>query len=78
MLRGGAYINPAQLKVPRDAPVRAEWLAGFKEDIAPLRARLDGSRWRARRRWRTPPVQASAAAAPASLSGAAAAGPAPR
>ena len=34
--------NPAQLKVPRDAPVQAAWLAGFKADIAPLRARLDG------------------------------------
>jgi len=42
VLRGGAYINPTQLKVPRDAPIKAAWLAGFRDDIAPLRARLDG------------------------------------
>ncbi len=43
VLRGGAYMNPAQLKVPRDAPVKAEWMASFTEAIAPLRARLDGT-----------------------------------
>jgi hypothetical protein len=43
ILRGGAYINPGQLKVPRDAPVRADWLPGFKADLAPLQARLDGA-----------------------------------
>lgn len=42
VLRGGAYMNPGQLKVPRDAPVKAEWLDGFKAAIAPLAARLDG------------------------------------
>jgi murein DD-endopeptidase MepM/ murein hydrolase activator NlpD len=42
VLRGGAYMNPAQLKVPRDAPVKAEWLPGFKATIGPLAARLDG------------------------------------
>lgn len=42
VLRGGAYVNPAQLKVPRDAPVRADWLPGFKAAVAPLAARLDG------------------------------------
>jgi len=42
VLRGGAYMNPAQLKVPRDAPVKADWLPGFKAAIAPLAARLDG------------------------------------
>jgi len=42
VLRGGAYMNPSQLKVPRDAPVRAEWLPGFQDAIAPLAARLDG------------------------------------
>jgi murein DD-endopeptidase MepM/ murein hydrolase activator NlpD len=42
VLRGGAYMNPAQLKVPRDAPVKAEWLPGFKAAIGPLAARLDG------------------------------------
>jgi hypothetical protein len=35
-------MNPAQLKVPRDAPVKEEWLPGFKAAIAPLSARLDG------------------------------------
>ena len=43
VLRGGAYMNPAQLKVPRDAPVKAEWMPAFMEAIAPLRARLDGT-----------------------------------
>ncbi len=42
VLRGGAYMNPAQLKVPRDAPVRADWLPGFQAAVAPLAARLDG------------------------------------
>jgi murein DD-endopeptidase MepM/ murein hydrolase activator NlpD len=42
VLRGGAYMNPAQLKVPRDAPVRSDWLPGFHEAIAPLQSRLDG------------------------------------
>jgi len=42
VLRGGAYLNPSQLKVPRDAPVKAEWLPAFGAAIAPLRARLDG------------------------------------
>jgi len=42
VLRGGAYMNPAQLKVPRDAPVKGEWMPAFSEAIAPLRARLDG------------------------------------
>ena len=42
VLRGGGYINPAGLKVPRSEPVKAEWLPAFKDAIAPLRARLDG------------------------------------
>ncbi len=42
VLRGGAYMNPAQLKVPRDAPVKAAWLPGFQAAIRPLAARLDG------------------------------------
>jgi murein DD-endopeptidase MepM/ murein hydrolase activator NlpD len=44
VLRGGAYMNPAQLKVPRDAPVKAAWKPVFAAAIAPLRARLDGER----------------------------------
>lgn len=42
VLRGGSYVNPLQLKVPRDAPVKAAWMEGFRAEIAPLRARLDG------------------------------------
>jgi murein DD-endopeptidase MepM/ murein hydrolase activator NlpD len=40
--RGGAYMNPLQLKVPREAPIPEKWLPDFKEKIAPLRARLEG------------------------------------
>lgn len=40
--RGGHYVNPLQLKVPREAPVKAEWMADFREKVAPLRARLEG------------------------------------
>ena len=40
--RGGAFINPLQLKVPREAPVPEKWLPDFREKIAPLRARLEG------------------------------------
>jgi hypothetical protein len=38
--RGGRYLDPGQLKVPRDAPVRPEWLPAYHEAIAPLAARL--------------------------------------
>jgi hypothetical protein len=68
VLRGGAYINPAQLKVPRDAPVRADWLPDFRTEIAPLQSRLDGVA--------TAPAPAGPAAAP--LSGAGGGAPAPR
>ncbi len=40
--RGGSFMNPLQLKVPREAPVPEKWLADFKEKLAPLRARLEG------------------------------------
>jgi len=40
--RGGQYMNPLQLKVPREAPVKAEWMPDFREKISPLRARLEG------------------------------------
>jgi murein DD-endopeptidase MepM/ murein hydrolase activator NlpD len=40
--RGGQYVNPLQLKVPREAPVKAEWMPDFREKIAPLRERLEG------------------------------------
>ena len=41
--RGGAYVNPLQLKVPRGAPVPPEWRQDFQEKIGPVRARLDQS-----------------------------------
>jgi murein DD-endopeptidase MepM/ murein hydrolase activator NlpD len=41
VLRGGAFLNPGQLKIPRDAPVKADWMPAFTEAISPLRARLD-------------------------------------
>jgi len=64
VLRGGAYINPAQLKVPRDAPVRTDWLAGFRGDISPLRARLDGLAVASPEPVALPPAQAPAPAQP--------------
>jgi murein DD-endopeptidase MepM/ murein hydrolase activator NlpD len=39
--RGGAYVNPLSLKVPREAPVAPEHRADFEAKVAPLRARLD-------------------------------------
>ncbi len=41
VLRGGVFVDPAKLKLPRDAPVRREWLDAYRAAIAPLRARLD-------------------------------------
>jgi murein DD-endopeptidase MepM/ murein hydrolase activator NlpD len=40
--RGGSYLNPLQLKVPREKPVPPEWMEDFREKIAPLRAHLEG------------------------------------
>jgi murein DD-endopeptidase MepM/ murein hydrolase activator NlpD len=40
--RGGSYVNPMQLKVPRDAPLPVSALPDFREQIAPLRAQLAG------------------------------------
>jgi murein DD-endopeptidase MepM/ murein hydrolase activator NlpD len=39
--RNGSYLNPLALKLPREAPIKREWMDGFREQIAPLRARLD-------------------------------------
>ncbi|HSN14198.1 MAG TPA: M23 family metallopeptidase [Anaeromyxobacteraceae bacterium] len=39
--RNGSYMNPMTLKLPREAPIKAEWLAGFREQIGPSRALLD-------------------------------------
>lgn len=41
--RGGAYLNPLALRLPRGAPVAPEWLQDFLKAIGPLRARLDQS-----------------------------------
>jgi murein DD-endopeptidase MepM/ murein hydrolase activator NlpD len=40
--RGGAFVNPLQLKVPRDRPIPPEWMDDFRAKIAPLRASLEG------------------------------------
>jgi len=40
--RGGGFVNPLSLKVPREAPVASEHRADFGAKVAPLRAKLDG------------------------------------
>jgi murein DD-endopeptidase MepM/ murein hydrolase activator NlpD len=40
--RGGAFINPLQLKVPRDSPIPPQWMDDYRAKIAPLRAKLEG------------------------------------
>jgi hypothetical protein len=40
--RGGAFMNPLQLKVPREAPIPEKWMPDFREKISPLRAKLEG------------------------------------
>ncbi|BDG06124.1 peptidoglycan DD-metalloendopeptidase family protein [Anaeromyxobacter oryzae] len=39
--QGGHYVNPLQLKIPRDAPVPAKWLPDFHEKVSPVRAQLE-------------------------------------
>ena len=39
--RGGAFVNPLSLKVPRAAPLAKDHRADFDRKVAPLRARLD-------------------------------------
>jgi len=41
--KGGTYVNPLHLKIPRDAPVPAQFLADFQEKLAPMRAKLAGT-----------------------------------
>ena len=41
--RGGAFVNPLQIQLPRGEPVRGEWQADFKSKIGPLRERLDST-----------------------------------
>jgi len=38
--KGGGFVNPLALKLPREAPVPEKWMADFARDIAPLRAQL--------------------------------------
>ena len=40
--RGGVFVNPLQLKVPRGEPVPAAQMDAYRAAIAPLRARLEG------------------------------------
>jgi murein DD-endopeptidase MepM/ murein hydrolase activator NlpD len=40
--RGGAFMNPLQLKVPREAPIPEKWMPDFREKISPVRAKLEG------------------------------------
>jgi murein DD-endopeptidase MepM/ murein hydrolase activator NlpD len=40
--RGGAFMNPLQLKVPREAPIAEKWMPDYREKISPVRARLEG------------------------------------
>jgi len=40
--RGGVFMNPLQLKVPRDSPIPPAGMEDFRAKIAPLRARLEG------------------------------------
>jgi murein DD-endopeptidase MepM/ murein hydrolase activator NlpD len=40
--RGGGFVNPLQLKIPRDAPVPAKWMDDFKAKVAPLQHELAG------------------------------------
>ncbi|HSM91733.1 MAG TPA: M23 family metallopeptidase [Anaeromyxobacteraceae bacterium] len=39
--RNGAYLNPLALKLPREAPIKREWMDGFREQVGPLRTLLD-------------------------------------
>jgi murein DD-endopeptidase MepM/ murein hydrolase activator NlpD len=39
--RNGGYLNPLALKLPREAPLKPDQLAQFREQIGSLRARLD-------------------------------------
>jgi murein DD-endopeptidase MepM/ murein hydrolase activator NlpD len=40
--RGGQFMNPLQLKVPREAPIPEKWMPDFREKMSPLRAKLEG------------------------------------
>jgi murein DD-endopeptidase MepM/ murein hydrolase activator NlpD len=38
--KGGSYLNPLQLRLPREAPVPERWRSQFARAIAPLQAQL--------------------------------------
>lgn len=38
--KGGGFVNPLALKLPREAPVPEKWMPDFVRDISPLRAQL--------------------------------------
>jgi murein DD-endopeptidase MepM/ murein hydrolase activator NlpD len=40
--RGGAFVNPLQLKVPRDQPIPPSGMDDYRAKIAPLRMKLEG------------------------------------
>jgi murein DD-endopeptidase MepM/ murein hydrolase activator NlpD len=40
--RGGVFMNPLQLKVPRGEPIPPEQMETYRAAIAPIRARLEG------------------------------------
>ncbi len=40
--KAGSFVNPLKLQIPRDAPVPPKYLEAFQQEIAPLRARLEG------------------------------------
>lgn len=41
--KAGSYVNPLQLRLPREAPVPEKWKAQFARAIAPLQAQLQQS-----------------------------------
>ncbi len=40
--KGGSFVNPLRLQVPRDAPVPQRYLDDFRQKVSPLRAQLEG------------------------------------
>jgi len=41
--RGGVFVNPLQIQLPRGEPVRPEWRRDFEERVGPARERLDAT-----------------------------------
>jgi murein DD-endopeptidase MepM/ murein hydrolase activator NlpD len=42
VFKGGTYVNPLHLQIPRDAPVPEKYLEDFRQKVSPLRAQLEG------------------------------------